>query len=29
MQLYPGEEPVPGEWLMIVLAAFFPEVAFE
>jgi hypothetical protein len=28
-RLYPGEESVPGEWLMIVLAGFFPSTAFE
>ena len=29
MQLYPGEEQVPAEWLMTVLAAFFPNTPFE
>jgi hypothetical protein len=29
MQLHPGEEQVPAEWLMSVLAAFFPEARFE
>jgi hypothetical protein len=29
MRLYPGEDSVPGEWLMIVLAGFFPDVQFE
>jgi hypothetical protein len=29
MQLYPGDEQVPAEWLMTVLAAFFPDAPFE
>lgn len=29
MQLYPGDEQVPVEWLMTVLAAFFPDTRFE
>lgn len=29
MQLYPGDEQVPAEWLMVVLAAFFPDDRFE
>jgi hypothetical protein len=29
MQLYPGDEQVPAEWLMTVLAAFFPDADFE
>jgi hypothetical protein len=29
MQLYPGDEQVPAEWLMTVLAAFFPDARFE
>lgn len=29
MQLYPGDEQVPVEWLMTVLAAFFPDARFE
>jgi hypothetical protein len=29
MQLYPGDEQVPAEWLMTVLAAFFPDASFE
>ncbi len=29
MQLYPGNEQVPAEWLMTVLAAFFPDAPFE
>ncbi len=29
MQLYPGDEQVPAEWLMTVLAAFFPDTPFE
>lgn len=29
MRLYPGDEQVPAEWLMTVLAAFFPDTSFE
>ncbi len=29
MQLYPGDEQVPAEWLMTVLAVFFPDARFE
>jgi len=29
MQLFPGDEQVPAEWLMTVLAAFFPDASFE
>ena len=29
MQLFPGEEPIPAEWLMVVLAAFFPKASFD
>ncbi len=29
MQLYPGDEHVPAEWLMTLLAAFFPDARFE
>jgi hypothetical protein len=28
MQLHPGQEQIPAEWLMTVLAAFFPHAAF-
>ena len=29
MQLYPGDQQIPSEWLNVVLAAFFPSTAFE
>jgi hypothetical protein len=29
MQLFPGDDPIPADWMIVVLAAFFPEVPFE
>jgi hypothetical protein len=28
MQLHPGQEQIPAEWLMTVLAGFFPHAEF-